>query len=152
MKITMPQSPQKYIAHIKSRLDSPLSLGRERFTGVCLGPFFSVNYYSGEEFGRRCYPIMNKAIGVVRNIEGKAEVSFYIFRGLTAPPSLIGIFLLSLLIFEIVKAPGAIYFALGWTVAVTLSTFLCTSFSEIGQYGTAKLKQFLSPSKTDKKP
>ena len=152
MKIITSQSPQKYIAYLKSRLDSPFSLGRERFTGLCFGPFFSINYYSGEEFGRRNYPIMNQAIGIVRSIEGKATIFYFVFRGLTAPPSLIIIFLLSLLIFEIVNAPAAIYFALGWTFAVALLTFLCTMFSEIGQSGTAKLKQFLSPISKGKNP
>ncbi len=90
---------------------------------------------------------MNKAIGIVRSIEGKTTIFYFVFRGLTAPPSLIITFLLSLLIFEIVNAPEAIYFALGWTVAVALLTFLCTMLSEIGQSGTAKLNQFLSPIK-----
>jgi len=148
MKTTMPESPQKYIAHIKSQLDSPLSFGRERFTGLCLGPFFSVNYHSGEEFGKRNYPIMNKAIGVVRNAEEKTEVFYFIFQGLTAPLSLIILFLLSLLIFAAVEAPGAVYFALGWTAAVALLTFLCTALSENGQYGTAQLKQLITGTKT----
>lgn len=145
MKVVTSQSPRDYTAGIKDRLDSPFSLGRERFTGVCLGRVFFVSYFSGEEFGRRNYPIMNQAVGFVGRRGEETIVSYVIFRGLTAPASLTAVFLLSLLIFKIVDAPQAVYFAGGWTAAVALLTFLCTVLSETGRSGTDQLKRFLSP-------
>lgn len=148
MKKAVSLSPKEYIAWIKYRLDSPLMLGQERFTGWCLGSVFSVNYYSGKEFGRRNYPISNKAMGLVVEKNGKSYVSYFIFPGLTDPVSLVILFLMTLFIFLIIEAPYPALFALGWTVAVALTTALCTAFSVSGQNGAASLNKFLTTRKT----
>ena len=144
MKKAVSLGPKEYIAWIKKRLDSPLMLGQERFAGWCLGPVFSVNYYSGKEFGRRNYPISNKAIGLVTEKNGQSCVSYFVFPGMTDPISLAILFLLTLFIFLIIEAPYPALFALGWTVAVALTTALCTVFSTSGQNGASRLDGFLT--------
>ncbi len=144
MKITAARSPKEYIADIKSRLDSPFLWGQERFTGFCFGPFFSVSYSGGKEFGRIYQPVMNKAAGIVKTVNGETTVRYIVFRGCTAPVPLAVLFLLSFLIFKIVDVPGAVLFAAGWTLAAALLTFLVTLLSEEGRNGTAALERFLS--------
>lgn len=85
MKKNIVISPKEYRSRLRSRLDSPFLLGHERFTGWCLGGVFSVNYYSVKEFGRRNYPISNKAIGMVTRKNDQTCVSYFIFPGLTDP-------------------------------------------------------------------
>lgn len=114
-------SPKEYCSRLRSRLDSPFLLGQERFTGWCLGNVFSVNYYSGKEFGRRNYPISNKAIGMVTRKNDQTCVSYFIFPGMTDPISLAILFLLTFLIFFVTGTPYPVLFALGWTIAVALT-------------------------------
>lgn len=143
MKVLISQSPKKYKNDLKNQLDSPFLFGQRRFTGWCLGPVFSVHYYSGKEFGRRNYPILNKSVGIVRRIDGKTLVSYFIFRGLTDPVSLILLFLSTALIFTTIHAPEPILFAIIWTILIAGSTALYTIFSEAGQTETADLERFL---------
>jgi len=143
MKITVSQSPQKYITHIRNRLDSPLMFGQERFTGWCLGNFFAVKYFSGKEFGRRNYPISNKAVGFARKQTNGAVILYCNFKGLTDPVSLTVLFLLTLLIFILIGTPMPMLFSLGWTVAVALLTALCTICTSEGRNGAAQLDAFL---------
>lgn len=142
MRKIVKASPKEYCSQIKSRLDSPFLLGQARFTGWCIGSFFSVNYYSGKEFGRRHYSISNKAMGIVKSSHGKTCVSYFIFPGLSDPISIALMFIASLIIFGIVGAPMPVAFALGWTVLVVLHTTLCTVLSESGETGKRKLQSF----------
>lgn len=143
MKKNVKGSPNEYLNWLRDRLDSPFLLGQERFTGWCIGPFFSVNYYSGKEFGRRFYAVSNKAMGIVRSSNGKTCVSYFIFPGLSDPMSIALMFIMSLIIFGLVGAPMPAVFALGWTVLVILHTVLCTVLTESGETGKRKLQSFL---------
>ena len=143
MKNSVKVSPMEYCNKLESRLDSPFLLGQERFTGWCLGPFFSVNYYSGKEFGRRHYSISNKAMGIVKSSHGKTFVSYFIFPGLSDPISIALMFIASLIIFGLVGTPIPAVFALGWTALVVLHTVLCTVLTEAGEVGKRKLQSFL---------
>lgn len=143
MKKHVNVTPKEYCNRIKSRLDSPFLLGQARFTGWCLGPFFSVNYYSGREFGRRFYPISNKAMGIARSSQGKTCVSYFIFPGLSDPISISLMFLFSLIIFGMIGTPIPAVFSFGWTVLVVLHTALCTVLTESGETGKRKLQSFL---------
>lgn len=143
MKVLISQLPKEYKNDLKGQLDSPFLFGQRRWTGYCFGPFFSVHYYSGKELGRRNYPIMNKARGIIRRIDGKTVVSYFIFRGLTDPVSLIILFLLTALIFKGINAPEPILFAIIWTLLIACSTAFYTIFSEAGQTETADLERFL---------
>lgn len=117
MQIAVSASPRAFISALKSRLSHPLAeLGQERFTGWCVGGFFSVSYHSGHELGRRYYPVFNKAVGFVQRRAQGSVVHCILFCGLTDPFSLLGVFLFSSLIFEAVHAevpwlPGLLWMA-----------------------------------------
>ena len=143
MRKIVKASPKEYCSQIKSRLDSPFLLGQARFTGWCIGPFFSVNYYSGKEFGKRHYSISNKAMGIAKNSHGQTCVSYFIFPGLSDPISIALMFIASLIIFGLVGTPIPAVFALGWTALVVLHTVLCTVLTEAGEVGKRKLQSFL---------
>ena len=144
MKILLDGNSREYIQILREKFDSRLLLGQERYVGWCIGKIFSVSYNSGAEFMRRNYPIMNRAMGIVRDKGNKTEVSYYVFRGITDPISVAVLFLLTSLLMRIVGAPSPYLFGLGWTVAVALPTWFATVISETGQEGKEKLDDFLS--------
>ncbi|MBR5247459.1 MAG: hypothetical protein IKV27_00710 [Lachnospiraceae bacterium] len=144
MKILIDETAGEYTDILRDRFDSRLMLGQERYIGWCMGKVFSLNYYSGAEFMRRNYPIYNKAMGIIRDRDGRTEVSYHVFRGLTDPVSVIVQFLLTLLILKIVEVPFFVLFGLGWTIAVALLTWVCTVCSQRGQEGKERLDEFLS--------
>ena len=143
MKIIIDTTSKKYLANIRARFDNRLMLGQERYVGWMVGNLFSVRYYSGKEFGRRNYPIANKAIGIVKSMKNKTIVYYYNFQGLTDPISLAALFLPTLLLFMIIGAPSPILFAFGWVIAVAITTWVCTRAFSSGQVGMARIDDFL---------
>ena len=75
---------------------------------------------------------------------GQTCVSYFVFPGMTDPISLAILSLLSFLIFFFTGTPYPVLFAFGWTIAVALTTALCTVFSALGQNGAASLDEFLT--------
>lgn len=144
MKILIDETAGEYTNILREKFDSRLMLGQERYIGWCKGKVFSVNYYSGAEFGRRNYPIYNKAMGIICDKDGRTEVSYHVFRGLTDPVSVMVLFLFTSLILKIVEVSFFVLFGLGWTVAVALLTWICTVCSATGQEGKERLEEFLS--------
>lgn len=146
MKVNLPISNHEFKEYLKELLESSFfGFGQERFTGWYIGNIFSVSYHNEREFGRRNYPIFNKAIGFMKHQDGETVVRYVIFRGTTDPISFVSIFLLSFLIFAYVDTPNPLLFGLAWAVLIALTTFLCTLLCSDGQYGVEKLKDFFSP-------
>ena len=145
MKVLSELTVKEYRERFKESLDSRLALGSERFTGWMIGGFFSLNYYSGHEFMRRNYPILNKAMGFVRKKDGKAEISFLTFMGITDPFSFLLMYLGCLIILAIVDIPLGMswWISLLWYGAFAVFTFLCTALSERGSEGNKMLKVFV---------
>ena len=145
MKVLSELTVKEYRERFKESLDSRLALGSERFTGWMIGGFFSLNYYSGHEFMRRNYPILNKAMGFVRKKDGKAEISFLTFMGITDPFSFLLMYLGCLVILAIVDIPLGMswWISLLWYGAFAVFTFLCTALSERGSEGNMMLKVFV---------
>ncbi|MBO4938756.1 MAG: hypothetical protein J6C98_07135 [Oscillospiraceae bacterium] len=71
-----------YLAELKRCCSSPFLLFDERVTGIVLGGFFSVAYYSPWEWNRRITGECNRAIGIVRETDGKTEIRFVRSRGM----------------------------------------------------------------------
>ena len=145
MKVLSELTVKEYRERFKESLDSRRVLGSERFTGWMIGGFFSLNYYSGHEFMRRNYPILNKAMGFVRKKDGKAEISFLTFMGITDPFSFLLMYLGCLIILAIVDIPLGMswWISLLWYGAFAVFTFLCTALSERGSEGNKMLKVFV---------
>lgn len=143
MKIVLDTVPKNYLSNMRTRFDSRLMLGQERYIGWTVGNLFSVRYYSGKEFGRRNYPIANKAMGFVTYTENKTVVYYCSFQGLTDPISLAGLFMLTLLIFSAAGAPCPVLFTLCWVAAAAVTTWVCTWASDSGQEGSKKIGEFL---------
>ena len=144
MKVLSELTYSEYRERFKEALDSPLALGSERFTGWMIGGLFTLNYYSGHEFMRRNYPILNKAMGFVRKRDGKAEITFLTFMGLTDPVSFLLMYSLCLIILKFAQIPLSIgwWISLLWYGAFAVFTFLCTFLSERGNEGNKLLKVF----------
>lgn len=144
MKVLSELTVKDYRERFKESLDSRFAFGSERFTGWMIGRFFSLSYFSGHEFLRRNYPICNKAMGFVRERDGKAEILFLTFKGITDPVSFLLLYLGCLVIFAAAKIPLSIgwWLSLLWYAAVAALTFLFTALSERGKEGDQKLKVF----------
>ena len=145
MKILSQLTPKEYRERFREALDSRLAIGSERFTGWMIGRVFSVNYFSGHEFMRRNYPILNKAMGFVRETDGKAEITFLTFMGITDPFSFLLMYLGCMIIFAIADIPMSIAWwgSLLWYGGFAVFTFLCTALSERGSEGNRMLKVFV---------
>jgi hypothetical protein len=91
LKLISDQKASDYLHDLKRSFDSRWNWGQERYIGRIMGRFFSVTYYSGRDFGGR-YPVFNKAIGFVKDTEGRTQVFLVPFIGLTDPFSLLSMF------------------------------------------------------------
>ena len=99
MRLWSNLSKQEYLRAMKGSLESMISFsGEERFHGIVWGSFFSVTHCAGHELNRRVTNEKNRAIGFVREKDGRTEVSFITLKGMTNPLSLVMIYLLHLVI------------------------------------------------------
>jgi hypothetical protein len=142
LKLISDQKASDYLHDLKRSFDSRWNWGQERYIGRIMGRFFSVTYYSGREFGGR-YPVFNKAIGFVKDTEGRTQVFLVSFIGLTDPFSLLSMFLAAYVIFLVKTAPSPFLLSLIWTLAASFFTFVMTFFSVTGLDGHEKLIRFL---------
>lgn len=145
MKVLSDLTYHEYRERFKEALDSPLALGSERFTGWMIGKFFTLNYFSGQEFMRRNYPIQNKAMGFLQKKDGKTEIRFLTFMGITDPLSFLLMYVGCLIILAVADIPFGMswWISLLWYGAFALMTFLCTALSERGSEGNKLLKVFV---------
>ena len=75
-------SPGAYLAALKECFSNPFLYFKERVTGIVIGRFFSIAYYCPYEWNRRITSECNRAIGYVREADGKSEVCFIRSRGM----------------------------------------------------------------------
>lgn len=78
-------TPKEYMRHLKSKFHTPFAVFSERVTGIAIGPFFSVAYYSPYEWNRRITNECSRAFGWVKNVDGKAQVRFIYSSGQFSP-------------------------------------------------------------------
>lgn len=135
-----------YLEDLSRRLDSRWLWGQERYVGWLMGPIFCVTYYSGKEWGRRNYPIYNKAIGVVQDKKDGTEIRYIHFKGISDPINVMFIYILTVGIFAYVGVEKFLLYAGIWTIGVVIITFLYTVATEVGAADGEKLKSFLKPS------
>ena len=75
----------EYLSQLKRTFCSPFLIYDERVCGIIIGPFFSVAYHSPHEWNRRITSECNRAWGYVKEVDGKASVTFMRGKGLLSP-------------------------------------------------------------------
>lgn len=75
----------EYLSQLKRTFRSPFLIYDERVCGIIIGPFFSVAYHSPHEWNRRITSECNRAWGYVKEVDGKASVTFMRGKGLLSP-------------------------------------------------------------------
>ena len=134
-----------YLSALKGCLMSPFGVFSERVTGIVIGSFFSVAYYSPYEWNRRITHECNRAWGRVVETENGTEVRFIRGKGLFSPFWLILLTVLFAIMEFIMlfgESHGLIDFSgemgLMWLSAAGISFVICviTAFhSSITQQG-----------------
>lgn len=74
--------PGTYLAALKERCSNPFLMFEERVTGIVIGRFFSVAYYCPWEWNRRITNECNRAMGFIKETDGKTQVCFIRSRGM----------------------------------------------------------------------
>ena len=138
-----------YLYELKSQLDSVMNFGIERFTGMVIGPFFSITHHCGYEMNRRITNEKHRAIGFVSTTENGTRIKCIRLAGMTNPLSLIGVFLFYEFLLVIMDggvlaftAP-AIIIGVVIMLFVALTTAVSHSVTERGQEGSRTLTAFL---------
>lgn len=117
-------TPGEYMRKLRGYFENPFALWSERFTGITIGPFFSVAYYSEItwKWGRSHIQECNRAFGFVKNADGKAHVHFVYGKGLFSPFWLLYYFVLSFLCGGL---PGSWPVDWWWIVCIAVSVCVC---------------------------
>ena len=76
---------EAYLAELKGCLSSPFAMFTERMTGIVIGSYFSVAYYSPYEWNRKITHECNRAWGRVVETENGTKVRFIRGKGLFSP-------------------------------------------------------------------
>lgn len=83
--IRSPLRPGSYMALLRRNFSFPLAVYSERVTGITIGRFFSVAYYCPFEWNRRITNECSRAIGYVKEKDGKSEIHFIRSSGMLSP-------------------------------------------------------------------
>ena len=147
---------QAYLAAIRGCLTSPFALFSERMTGIVLGSYFSVAYYSPYEWNRRITHECNRAWGRVVETENGTEVRFIRGKGLFSPfwlMSLTVLFAVMMLLMVNIDTARQIDLSgemgLLWLLAAGISFALClvtafhSSITEQGVEGAGEITRLL---------
>lgn len=139
-------TPEVYRAALKRKFEFSRGFREERVTGVFVGRFFSLAYYSGWEWNRRITNECNRAFGYLREVDGKTEVVFARGKGQL---SLSWLLLLTL-------AVGGLFLLVSWgeeripwffSALIALAICCVTAFesliTERGQEGAGTVTELL---------
>lgn len=149
--------PKKaYLAALKGCLMSPFGILNERMTGIVIGSFFSVAYYSPYEWNRKITHECNRAWGRVVETEKGTEVRFVRGKGLFSPFWLVTLTVLFVAMFLVmvnIDTGGMIDFSnemwIVWLVGAVASIMICgvtalhSSVTEAGVEGAGEITRML---------
>ena len=149
MRFTVENSPKQCRQRLRETLDNSLTVllpaAYERFTGFVAGPLFAVRYQSGEEAGRRFYPVFTKAVGFITGRDS-ATVRYLIFPGLTNPLSLLflfaGTFFIAFFVWR--QFCTCLILAAIWTALVAGTTLVATLLSDSGEENAERLGHYIA--------
>ena len=149
-------SKKEYLAALKGCLMSPFGILNERMTGIVVGSFFSVAYYSPYEWNRKITHECNRAWGRVVETEAGTQVRFIRGKGLFSPFWLVALtvlFAIMIVIMASAETVGQIdlsgemgivwLMAAGISFAVCLITAFHSSVTEQGIEGAGEITRML---------
>lgn len=142
---------KRYLSALKVCRTGGYPMFSEGVTGIVIGPFFSMAYYSPYEWNRRITHECNRAWGYVKEADGKTQVHFIRGKGLLTPSLFLLITLLCYLIFLfgldfnlfVVGHPLVIFSSFGIALFTCLTTAIASCFTDEGIYGEAEIERML---------
>lgn len=161
MRVLESNLPKRaYLGALRGCLMSPFGIFSERMTGIVIGSFFSVAYYSPYEWKRRITKRItyacNRAWGWVKETDNGTEVHFIRGKGLFSPFWLITLMLLfmAMVFFMELHTYGHAYDLLAeigivWFVAAGISVVTCgisafhSSITDRGIEGAGEIARML---------
>lgn len=143
---------KQYLSELKGCRTGGYPLFSEGVTGIVIGPFFSMAYYSPYEWNRRITHECNRAWGYVREVDGKTQVHFIRGKGLLTPFWFLLILLLCYVIilfsldfdFEIAAHPAVLLMCVGISLFTCLTTAFASYITDEGIAGEAEIFRMLS--------
>ena len=143
---------KQYLQELRNCRTGGYPMFSEGVTGIIIGPFFSIAYYSPYEWNRRITHECNRAWGYVKEADGKTQVRFIRGKGLLTPFWFLLISLLCYLIFlfgldfdySVVGHPLVIFASLGIALFTCLMTAIASCFTDEGIYGEAEIIRLLT--------
>lgn len=143
---------KQYLSALKGCRTGGYPLFSEGVTGMVIGPFFSIAYYSPYEWNRRITHECNRAWGYVKETEGKTQVHFFRGKGLLTPSWFLLITLLCYLIFlfglefdySVAAHPLVIFASFAVALFTCLTTAIASSLTDEGIYGEAEIIRLLT--------
>jgi len=124
----------------------------EGVTGIVIGPFFSMAYYSPYEWNRRITHECNRAWGYVKEVNGKTQVRYIPGKGLLTPFWFLLISLVCYLIFlfcldfdySVAMHPIVIFASLAISLFCCLTTAFASWITDAGIAGEAEITRMLT--------
>ena len=144
MKILVPVPEEQYMDRLRSKLDHSHSVGKEKFKGFCGSKYFYISYQSGDAQGTFGASVFNTAIGCVKEEDSQTMVSYNQFYGLTYPVNFLLLFILSCLLFVLVRIPNPMMFGFWTALGGALFTFLCSFLTGSGKRGAKSLDKLFT--------
>lgn len=143
---------KRYLSALKGCRTGGYPVFSEGVTGIVIGPFFSMAYYSPYEWNRRITHECNRAWGYVKEVDGKTQVYFIRGKGLLTPFWFLLIALLCYLIFlfgldfnlSVAGHPLVILSSFGVALFTCFTTAVASCFTDEGIYGEAEIERMLS--------
>lgn len=145
-----------YLRELVDCFDSPFALFSERVTGIVVGSFFSVAYYSPYEWNRRITSECNRAWGYVKEVDGKTEIRFVRGKGMFSPfwlllvTALFWIMILVMTVWEggsigeLFEESKMIWmFSIGCSIVICGITAFHASITEQGAAGAGEITRLL---------
>lgn len=150
--IETPMKAGEYLQELRGCCSLRYPFFSEGVTGIVLGRFFSVAYYSPYEWNRRISHECNRAWGYVIEDDGKTEVQFIRGKGLLTPFWIAFIAVLCYLIFlicldfdyTIAAHPMILLMSFGIAIFTCLTTAFASWITDEGVAGEGEITRMLT--------
>lgn len=141
-----------YLRALKACRTGGYPMFSEGVTGIVIGPFFSIAYYSPYEWNRRITHECNRAWGYVKDVGEKTEVRFIRGKGMLTPFWVVFFWIVCFLIFlisgdgELVAGsePVFLFTSLIAALFVCVPSAIGACYTEEGIYGEAEINRILT--------
>lgn len=149
--LTSTLDKKRYLNELKRCCSYGYPFFREGVSGIVIGPFFSVAYYSPYEWNRRISHECNRAWGYVKEVDGRTHVHYIRGKGMLTPFWVLLLTLICYLIFmigldfdfSILLHPGILLFVPGIVLAICVGTALGSTVTDAGIAGEQEIIRML---------